>query len=138
MQIEHWRNWLWQYVLPAVVLSFPVWIPGLFYTEAELDAGDADGVMLISYMVALPAIALLIGILIRPVHAWISPVVALLLSWVVIVGWGSSNGDVGPLFGMVFFIALPQVGLIWLGRMFGNWAEPTISRLLHRGTRAPG
>ena len=138
MQREHWRTWIWQYALPGVLLSFPVWLPGLFYTDDEVDASDADGVMLFSYVVALPLLALLVGILMRPVRTWIAPAAALALSWVVIVGPGSWNGEVGPLAGMVFFVALPQVGLIWLGRTFGNWAESTIRRLLHRGTRAPG
>jgi hypothetical protein len=129
---------LWRYALPAVLLSFPALLPGLFYTDAELDAGDADGVMLFSYIVALPVIALLTGILIRPAYAWIAPAAALALSWVLIVGFGNWNGEVGPLVGMVFFVALPQAGLIWLGRTFENWAEPTVRRILHRGTRTPG
>jgi hypothetical protein len=138
MRTQNWRTWLWQYALPIVLLSFPPALPGLFYTEAEVDAGDADGAMLLAYYVAQPVLALLIGVLMRPARLWIAPAVAIVLSWIVIIlAEGIGNVEVEQLGALAFLVALPQVVLIWLGKSFRNWVERTARSLLRRKPHTP-
>lgn len=111
MDTINWRPWMWQYILPMVLLAGSF---GLMFLV--MDDPDVLWVFIIA-----PVLSVVTGYVCHPRHIWITPAVvgaAVVAGFFVANALGQIEGfrPVGAtLFGIVV-VALPLTFLTWLGR----------------------
>ncbi len=118
MNTVNWRAWLWEYVLPTLlVISLgPIWVAIW---------GDLN---ILAFGLAL-MIAAVTGFMLRPVHAWVMPVaVVVIFAMVVyaleILGFSEPESNVGLVPGLTLIVGLPLTFCNWLGRELRRNAPP--------------
>jgi hypothetical protein len=104
---EEWQEWLWQYVLPFVVivasLARPLW---------EYDGAAPVLVWLFS---SAPIMLFLSGLCCRPARVWIVPLGVILVFWVNgIVNLG--NDGFALLVPLAILLGVPLTLCVWAGK----------------------
>ena len=112
MQTTSWRAWMRPYVLPTLVMIAVIALVVLLFDESVSGFIAA---------VVCWALAFMIGYALRPTHAWVTPIVLVVLG--VIASYiAAAAGDYDPpggiwvFIGLVSLAGLPLTFLIWIGR----------------------
>jgi hypothetical protein len=115
METNGWRSWLRPYVWPTLAMIVAIAISVLLFDES------ISG--FIAFVVCW-TLAFLTGYSLRPVHAWVTPAVLVVLG--VIASYVAAEiGDYDPPGGIWVFIGLvilagaPLAFLIWIGKEIG-------------------
>jgi hypothetical protein len=132
--------WLWQYVVPSILMSLPVLLPWLIWEDAGGKLSQLDVGLVIAAVIVVPLLALVIGFTVRPKHGCLPPAVALVALWAGVAlnrGMGQLTSE-GAFFSLIvvgpawmFMIWLGKVlrmFTVWLGRALRDWLEDWLSR----------
>jgi hypothetical protein len=122
MERVPWRKWLWQYVLPIVILQLSFGLTFLI----GLGGGEPDVFWAVFIM---PILALLMGVIFRPEWTLAVSVGFVFVLWVPIFFLPGATdpavGVVGAFFVLLALVGLPMWLLVWLGKRIRPWLEGT-------------
>ena len=124
MRSIKWHDWGWQYGVPFVVLAGG-FVMTMLIANLAFGAEDPD---FLYFLVIAPVLALLIGLIMKPDHVWIVPVlivIAALITAGITNGVGHALSISLSLFGLV---GVPLTLLIWLGKALRSRLGDTHSR----------
>jgi hypothetical protein len=120
MKTLHWRTWAWEYGLPTSLLVGSLVVMSIVWDDP---AGWWA-------MVVGPIVAFGSGLIARPPHVWVAPVVVTTLFCVaafVSAALGTLDYElttakwVAATLAVLFIaVALPQTFMIWMGKLLGT------------------
>jgi hypothetical protein len=113
------RRWIWQYVLPIVILVLAYALTYLIFVEWL--GHEAPNVVFL--LGIAPVVAFLIGFVVRPHSTVVIPIVAL-VAWEVaaVISMGLSHA-LGILLPTIALLGLPLWFLIWTGKRIRPWFD---------------
>jgi hypothetical protein len=101
------------YALPILILVFPLTLVWVMRAE--------DLYFLLVLFGIIPALAFLIGFLVRPAHVWIMPAAVVIWFWsAVAVDGRAAEIAPGNVIASVVFYGGPWLAAIWIGKVLGG------------------
>jgi hypothetical protein len=120
MRSVDWRRWLWQYVLPIVILQ-------LSFGLTMLLGLGGDEFDVFWFVFVMPVAAFLVGVFFRPDLTLVIPIGVVFGLWFLAMFTPGATepivGDLGAFFLLLGLVGLPILFLVWLGKRLRPWLE---------------